>query len=184
MPKRFEDFEIYTENMEGAGLWGTDPPKALADVVEALIGVAHIDGGHIKGQSSANNVINPMAKEIMKDLAITDKQRRNSITHPKQMMLENCEFLKVKALSSNNFVVNYPSKKIWYKDSWEKCSEKECLAVGEVLWFGNSLCAVADKASMSVAKNRACALVNSTLRKYPKLRSNLIKMSEEVKKQL
>ena len=49
LPSRLEKYELCAERM-GQGLWGTDPPKVLADVVEALLGVAHIDGGYKQGE--------------------------------------------------------------------------------------------------------------------------------------
>jgi len=111
-----------------------------------------------------------------------DEQRRTLITHPKQTLLELCETLKVKVSSSHEFMVQAPSRQIWHGRSWGTCSQTTSGAIGEVLWCGISLCALADKASNTVAKNRACALVSSVLQQYPDLRDNLIEMSEKVTK--
>jgi len=187
LPSRLEQYELCSENM-GQGLWGTDPPKVLADVVEALLGVAHIDGGFKQGQKSAIFVIRPMTTAILShentiDMGtVTDEHRRALITHPKQNLLELCETLKVKASSSHEFMVQAPSRQIWQGRSWGTCSEKTSSSIGEVMWCGISLCALSDKASNTVAKNRACALVSSVLQQYPDLRNNLIEMSEKVTK--
>jgi len=186
LPSLLERYEIDSESKE-RGLWGTDPPKVLADVVEALIGVAHIDGGYEQGQISANFVLQPMTAAILlhdrqKDSKVTEKKCHNAFTHPKQMMLEVCEALKVKAFPSHDCTLNSPSKKIWFGKSWGNFSEKKGGIIGEVLWCENSLCAVADNVSNTVAKNRACALVNSVLLKCPNLRVKLNEMSEKVNK--
>ena len=142
---------------------------------------------YLPGQKSAIFVIKPITAAILShesdtDLVTTDEHRRMLITHPKQTLLELCETLKVKATSSHEFMVQAPSQKIWYGSSWGICSEKNSSAIGEVTWCGISLCALADKASNTVAKNRACALVSSVLHRHPHLRENLIEMSEKVNK--
>ena len=44
LPDRLEAYEFQIKEQRH-GIWSTDPPKVLADIVEALIGVAHIEGG-------------------------------------------------------------------------------------------------------------------------------------------
>lgn len=179
------------------GLWGTDPPKVLSDVVEALIGAAHVDCGYKQGQKSANFVVQPMLKAIMSNEKMENATSTSSeenddflllyhlITHPKQEMLVQCQYLKAKAVPSHEYVREKPGRNVWYGDKrkWGHCSETECNIVGEVTWNGLVLCSVADEKSRTVSRNRACALLSAVLRKYPELRSKLNQMSEKIAEQ-
>jgi endoribonuclease Dicer len=58
LPARIESYD-YSVREHGRGLWGTDPPKAIADVVESLLGAVHVDGGFESGQKAALHVLSP-----------------------------------------------------------------------------------------------------------------------------
>ena len=78
LPGRFESYKLQLSR----GLWCTDPPKVIPDVVESMIGVAHIDGGYQTGQDAALNVIAPLLQSISQ-LLTTDLNDLVGVLHPK-----------------------------------------------------------------------------------------------------
>lgn len=64
----------------------SDPPKAIPDVVEALIGAAHVDLGFELGQRAALNVIEPIRQSISSILVSAGSLE--VVLHPKQHLYE------------------------------------------------------------------------------------------------
>ena len=84
LPSRIEHYEWCTRDL-GRGLWGTDPPKVAADVVEALIGAVYLDSGLADGIMASIHILTPM----LKVLEIIFVQGDNLIMmHPKKTMQE------------------------------------------------------------------------------------------------
>jgi endoribonuclease Dicer len=44
LPSRIESYDVALREL-GKGLWSTEPPKTIADIVESLLGAIHFDGG-------------------------------------------------------------------------------------------------------------------------------------------
>ena len=84
LPHRIRDFSEDISGKEQQSLWGTEPPKALADVVESLLGAAHIDGGYEAGQSAAAYVLRPMLTKVQRNLESSSSAL--AMMHPKQLM--------------------------------------------------------------------------------------------------
>jgi hypothetical protein len=83
LPGRIEMY-AWAVNEQDRGLWGTDPPKAIADVVESVLGAVHESGGFESGQRAALHVIEPVARLL---LSSGDGQEA-VISHPKRSLLE------------------------------------------------------------------------------------------------
>lgn len=68
----------------------SDPPKVIPDVVEALIGAAHVDLGFNLGQQAALNVIEPIRQSISSISVSPDPSKGSleGVLHPKQHLFE------------------------------------------------------------------------------------------------
>lgn len=170
------------------GLWGTHPPKCLSDVVEALLGVAHVDGGFHQGQKSASLVVKPLMETILanvpKDTSENKfflKKQSNMITQPKQVLYEFLPHqVQVKTYKFTDFFMKENENQnipVWSGDSWNKTA----LFIGEVKWCGMTICCVADNYS-SVARNRSCALFTSIVGRCDELIDRLKEMSDKLER--
>merc|ERR1712194_17389 len=65
----------------------SDPPKAVPDVIEALIGAVHVDSGLHNGQKAALYVIAPLLQSLS-DLLIDKSNNLSGLLHPKQNLYE------------------------------------------------------------------------------------------------
>jgi hypothetical protein len=85
-PTLFGRFEEYQDQINDPknGIWATRPPKVLADVVEALIGAAHIDGGFLIGQGCALKVLEVMTLALSK-LYEMNPSSLYTVMHPQQV---------------------------------------------------------------------------------------------------
>ena len=81
LPPRLEH---YAWSIEGGrrGIWGTDPPKILSDVVESVLGAVHMDGGFDEGQTAVLSLMAPILK------AMKETQCAKLLTHPKTSLNE------------------------------------------------------------------------------------------------
>jgi hypothetical protein len=80
-----------------------DPPKIIPDIVEALIGVAHVDLGFERGQQSALHVLQPMLQSVSSMLLSSDLSLASlkGILHPKQHLYEQTSgIVRVRAYKS------------------------------------------------------------------------------------
>ena len=165
LPGRLEAYEFQIKH-ERKGLWSSDPPKVLADSVEALIGVAHIDGGLNQGQKAATNVIITMLKAVEDHFTQTDDNEKllMQLTHPIQALSKVCSSLKTRSCSTNDYYHRFKSP-LWFGRSWEHCSDETSPHgnVGHIHFHDLSLCAIADKYSRSVAKLKASSLLHFVL---------------------
>jgi len=84
-PGRFQSYELDLDM--GRGLWSTDPPKVISDVVEALIGAVHVDSGFHYGQRAVQHVIKPLLQPIS-CLLTCEYNGLTSLLHPKQNLYE------------------------------------------------------------------------------------------------
>lgn len=105
LPHRFESYQRDLKT-QGRGLWSTDPPKVIPDVVEALIGAAHVDLGFEQGQEAALHVLHP----IMQSISSMYFQSGHKLyplqgaLHPKQHLYEMTSgIIRVRAYKSDRF---------------------------------------------------------------------------------
>ncbi len=178
LPGRLEAYEFQVKH-EKKGLWSSDPPKVLADVVEALIGVAHFDGGMAQGQKAARNAINDMLKAV--DVHFTENQEfetsMTELMHPVQLLSETCSSLKSRSCSINEFCHSFKTP-VWFGKSWENCTDESTPHgnVGHINFHDLNLCTVADKYSLSVAKMKASSLLHFVLSNASDLKAKLEEM--------
>ena len=113
LPHRFSDFEKSIQ--EGRGLWGTDPPKVISDVVEALLGAAFTDSGFQVGQDCARFLINPVVLAVKKQLQGESyeqiKAKAREMMHPKQVVHEIAgRYLQARSMREDEFALRFPGK--------------------------------------------------------------------------
>ena len=176
LPERLDSYERLVGKV---GLWGSDPPKTLADIVEALLGATHLECGLQQGQQSALHILKPTLPFLEKQYSTCV----NNLIHPKQQLFELCQFIKVKSYSIHDYVLlNQENQRelIWYGNEWGSCDENRSSYVGIITWHGISLCIVADDRSNSLAKNRACALLTHVLKQSQEALEQLKEMSVQL----
>jgi len=120
MPSRLESYELSMEDMVHKGIWSADAPKVVADVVEALLGAAHVDKDFSHGQNSAQFVISPITLAISRSLESNSvglcEAKAFDMMHPKQKMTEMCEVFKVKTWKEDSKIpLSCP---LWDGSSW------------------------------------------------------------------
>lgn len=78
-----------------------DPPKVIPDVVEALIGAAHVDLGFDQGQNAALHVLDPIIRSLSADFSLWSIK---GILHPKQHLFEMTSgIVRVRAYKNDRF---------------------------------------------------------------------------------
>jgi hypothetical protein len=148
----------------------------LADVVEALLGVAHIDGGLEQGQRAARHAVGAMLDSV-KD-HFDQGGTLMSITHPVQAIMEASQAIKIRSYNMNDYKSKFNSP-VWFGQSWNYCSDDICYGnIGQLSYYGLSLCEVADKNSRSVSKMRSSSLLFSVLNESEDLKSKLGRMTK------
>ena len=89
LPSKISKFELECNQR---GLWATDPPKTLSDIVESVFGAAHVDGGFIGGQDAVRNAMKPILSALTASLSYENendmKDKAHSMMHPKQFVHE------------------------------------------------------------------------------------------------
>jgi dsRNA-specific ribonuclease len=161
LPSRLEHYEWAIGEME-RGVWGTDPPKVLSDVVEAVFGACHKDGGLVEGQAAVLSFMSPILESIRAMGGHTVQYLR----HPKTALNElGGKFLRIHVAREDNFVRNSVSTgtlKVWQGTRWRIATMEGVASVGTVRSMGIDLISVVEP-SGKAARNRACALVVEAL---------------------
>ena len=172
--------DSYERLLGKVGLWGSDPPKTLADIVEALLGATHLECGLRQAQKSALHILKPTLSFLQNQ----DSTCANNLIHPKQQLFELCQFVKVKAYNIRDYISLKQQQQqrelIWYGNDWGDCDENRSSHVGIITWNGISLCIVADDRSNSLAKNRACALLSHVMQQSQEALEQLKEMSVQL----
>jgi dsRNA-specific ribonuclease len=165
LPGRIEEY-YYAVRDSGRGLWGTDPPKTMGDIVESLLGAAHVDGGFAMGQEATLHVLDPIL-ELLTDENATKPQ----FNHPKKDLLElGGKLFSLERTSEEEFALSNPGVEVWHGDEWGDVHPRGQRAVATVRCLGKRIISVCDPAT-AAATNRACALVLSMLRENPSMES-------------
>jgi len=169
LPPRIEAY-IRIIRDEACGLWGTDPPKCLADIVESVIGAIYMDGGLASGMAAALTILAPICEALSK---WKDEGRYIDLAHPKKTMQELVgSLLLLSSTWEDNFATSTSARQVLEGNSWRPVDPYNSNAVGHVDMNHSTLVAVAD-ASVSVARNRACGIIVALLRSNPALMEKL-----------
>lgn len=160
LPGRIEAYSSAVNN-QGRGLWGSDPPKAMADVVESMLGAIHVDGGFCNGQSAARRVIAPVAALLKtcrdeQDAVLLYPKRSTMELGGNLLALSNVEEAQVAKMASDS--------NLWRGDNWGKASCSSRKAIASISCLGVDLVSVVDE-SATAASNQACAFLLITLTK-------------------
>lgn len=164
-----------------------DPPKPIADMVEAMLGAIHVNGGFESGQEATRNLMSSIFS-VFKHASSTGPSGLNTfmkmMKHPKKALQEMTgQLLEVIACSEHEFATSYENDdedeqgdntalslslpKILHKDEWRdpargvKRGSDGC-QIAFVSILGRPLVVVADE-SITVAKNRASSLVREAI---------------------
>lgn len=167
LSKRLQ-FYLTTVRENGQGLWSTEPPKVIADLMESVIGAVHVDGGFEAGQSAAMHVLLPVLKLFQHQKEDLDVISKN----PKQVMLQlGGDLVALKCYPEDstalvNLNVSISDSPFLKSDIISKVATLKC--VGNVIAASKDITTVA-------AENRACSLVISILKQDSKLMDRFIR---------
>lgn len=163
LPGRIENY-ICNVRQDGHGLWHTDPPKALADIVESLIGAVYVRGGIEAGLTAVRTLLKPVLDVLLTYGCEMD------VMHPKKRLQEMVgEILVVESMSEDAFQADVP---ILDGDLWRSSSRYGTHTIGYIQFQDQVLFAVADP-SPSVARNKACAIIVQVLERNPEVLKGL-----------
>ena len=164
LPSRLEHYKWSIEE-GGRAVWGSDPPKMLPDVVEALIGAAHIDGGYEAGQIAVTTMMGPILEAIRSLEGDASK-----LSHPISKLNHiGGHLLQVDVQREDAFLRNHGrDAHVWQGIRWREASIDGTESTGTVNSLGHNIISVADS-SWKSARNRACALAVAVLEKHPKM---------------
>jgi hypothetical protein len=142
-----------------------DPPKAISDVVEAVLGAVHFDGGFCDGQAAALQLMSPILNVLLK---ARKEKKEISLKHPKKVMQElGGELLELYSSSESDFAMSERKTDVLFGGKWGNAHTdgSNFIATAEIL--GSIMAAVSDPSAI-VGRNKACALIVSTLQMNPK----------------
>jgi hypothetical protein len=169
-------------------LWGTDPPKAMADIVESLFGAAHADGGFEVGQHAVYHSLRTILNAV-EDATSADLEKY--CRHPKRNVLSELGCLvSLENVIEENLAATLPNLLFWAGDHWGTPDPSGSKLVSILKCFGEPILAVADSVSTS-AVNRVCAFVlsflfenKSYLARFQNLKANVQRsLTVELKKE-
>lgn len=166
-----------------------DPPKPIADMVEAMLGAIHIDSGFELGQEATRHLMSSIFS-VFTHASSKGPSGLNTflktMKHPKKALQEMTgQLIEVVACSEHDFVssydndnedeqdentTNYSIPKILHKDEWRNPArggerEGDGCQIAFVSILGRPLVVVADESSI-VAKNRASSLVREAIERH------------------
>lgn len=165
LPSRLEDYTWTVK--EGNGLWGADPPKCISDMMEAIIGSVHCDGGFTAGHQAALKMMTPILNVLLRAKKVN---RTIVLKHPKKILQEmSGELVDVKISPEADFAITEEDTTVLFPNGkWRRASKHGNSFVGSISILGKTLVGLSDP-SPSVGKNKTCALMVSTLNKNPEL---------------
>ena len=164
--------ELYEWTLKhGRGLWGTDPPKAIADICESLIGAVYLDGGFEAGQDAALHVVTPVLKIFPEDDSASDEFFGSMLYHPKRKlreiggsMISFSTRLEDATCSKNSSIEDASAVLVGTR----KARQDGHLALVSVSLLGFELVSSIDFSGSSAA-NRACSLILACLKRNEEL---------------
>lgn len=163
LPPRIESY-ITCIQEDGCGLWGAEPPKSIADIVESLFGAIYTDGGISQGLRAATNMLAPMCNALLK---LRREKKKLCLMHPKKALQEILgEMLELETAWENDYAAEHAPAEVLDGATWRLVDPFSSNAVGYVHFMESILFAVSDL-SASIARNKACAVVVQALRSNP-----------------
>ena len=170
LPSRIEAYDWSVREL-GRGLWGADPPKSISDIVEAVFGAVHVDGGFEEGQKAVIQLISPILRVFLK--AHKENKHFYVLKHPKKSLQElGGELLELYSFNEADFCVSKPATPVWFGAKPGKADPEGSNYIALVECIGSAVLAIADSSSL-VARNRACSLLVASLEKNPDLMNRL-----------
>jgi dsRNA-specific ribonuclease len=176
LPGRIESY-ITSIKEDGSGLWGAEPPKSIADIVESLFGAIYTDGGISQGLRAASNMLAPVCNALLKR---KQENKKICLTHPKKALQALMgEVLELETAWENEFAVEQTRTQVLDGTAWRLADPFSSNAVGYVHFMESILVAVSDP-SATVARNKACALIVQALQTNPTILEHLQELRHRV----
>jgi len=167
LPSRIESFYCDLRRNDW-GLWTTDPPKVLADVVEAMLGAVHCGFGFDVGQRSALHVVSPILDAIFahsNTSELSSSSVTNTMMNPRQVLYEMVPSVKIRTLSEHEYALRFAtSKSVWKCGRFADTSPNGDDVVCYISCCNATLLALSDH-STNAARNRCAGLLASVLGK-------------------
>jgi len=170
LPSKISNFEAECNQR---GLWATDPPKPLSDIVEAMFGAVFVDQGLEAAQASVQFAMNPVVDSLTKALKhrnINDMQSKaRAMVHPKQYVHELAGgILNVKSWREDIYSAKKRNIPVWKSGIWGLGNREGSNYIGLIESCGIDLLGIEEQSS-HVARNRACAITMEIFEKNPDL---------------
>lgn len=147
-----------------------DPPKVISDVVEAVLGAAHVDGGFGDGQDAALTILKPITQLLTTP---TDPHCTERLSNPKTVMHALAgEFLRITVSKEEDFARSKSNELVWQGDQWRNADEEAADYVATISCLGKDVLSIVETTRKS-ARNRACAMVVALMEDDPELLQEL-----------
>jgi dsRNA-specific ribonuclease len=159
LPRRMDDY-VFAINTDGRGLWGTDPPKATADIMEAVLGAIHVHAGFEQSKEAALRILRPVLS-LAKETSLF-------IQHPKTILQHLTGELMSVVVDTESEYCASQDELLWTGNKWRKAHQGRQQSVSRLQCGGVELPAVVGR-SPNAATNHAYASVLAVLRSKPKL---------------
>lgn len=171
LPSRMESYFMRIQT--GSGLWNTDPPKTVSDVVESILGAIHMDGGFVAGQAAAQKMLAPVF-DIVASGDDDDGSLLENLKHPKRTLQEYTgELADLMSLNEVAFTSMFPDcKRVLHHDRWDCPTKDGTSHISVVTLLGTCIVGVADE-SLSISKNQASMLLVKALEENPELKERV-----------
>lgn len=153
LPGRIDQYE-WNVCHRRRGLWGTEPPKAMADVVESLIGAVYVDGGLEAGKRAVRFILEP----VIKLFCSTDF--KSIVSHPERRLRELFGDLLTFSRTHVDSISNSPCPLLVADD--QICSVSQVVQITNIL---ERPALVSADDNVSSALNRSCYLILRVLEK-------------------
>jgi dsRNA-specific ribonuclease len=182
LPKRIESYFLDIQN--GSGVWGGDPPKPVADLVESILGAVHSDGGFEAGRTAALNVLSSVFRVFVN---ILEEQGaavlRSMMKHPIKKLQEiSGNLLDVD--TSSELVFSADSNfngNIMHKDHWRKSTNDESTYVSCIKMLGDTIVAAADE-NPSISRNRVASIMIDALDANVELKKRMMTCQSSIER--
>ena len=158
LPGRIDAFVSSLGEKRG-GLWGTSPPKPLADIVESVIGAVHVVGGLDSSRLVANKILSPLLDLVTRSPVVLQRLKR----HPTQFAaMAGGKLLSVRSSSEEQFAIGMKIDKPWTGSCWSTVHRHGTKYVASIRCLERIILSVTHE-SAAVARNRACAFLMNAL---------------------
>ena len=158
IPSRM-DYYASAINSDGRGLWGTDPPKCIADILEAVLGAIHVHQGFDHSHKAALRMLRPILSLICKHDGSHDGL---IIRHPKTTLQQLTGNLVSVSIDTENAHATAHGESVWNGSRWGVASRGGLQSIATVNCGGIRVVSIIGR-SCNVATNHASALIVAAL---------------------